>query len=352
MKIVVTGAAGYVGSALTDLLTRHGHHVVAVDNDERRLDVLKGFSLSAGSAEFHARDLEELANDPLLLAGADAVTHLAGVSADGPAERDPAWARKLNVDLALALATAAKRLGVSRFLVASTVAIYQVPVGHRLEHAEFHEHDHPPMGEPVGVYAQTKMAAEQALMALSDDHFAVIVLRKGSLYGYSPVMRWDLIINRMTLTAWMGRPLLLHDLGAVWRPIAHVQDAARAYLYLLGLPPWSTRSLVFNLVERNARLSEVGLEVDDVLRAETGRGIVFMHGASPLRQRTGRVSGEALRRLGWQPSRSLRDGVTELLRRLETRQIDLPEELLSQPLAVQRITDLPQPASGRVAADT
>ncbi len=90
MKIVVTGAAGYVGSALTNLLTQHSHHVVAVDNDERRLDILKGVPLSAGSAEFHTCDLEELAKDPALLRGVDAVIHLAGVSSDGPAERDPA----------------------------------------------------------------------------------------------------------------------------------------------------------------------------------------------------------------------------------------------------------------------
>jgi len=341
MKVVITGAAGYVGSALTVLLAMKGHHVVAVDNDKRRLHCLAAFPFPRDNVEFHSCSLEELIRRLELLSDGHAVVHLAGISSDSAAEQAPELTRRVNVDLAVELAQAAKSVGTTKFLLASTIAIYQVPVGHRLEHEIFREDDQPPLGTPIGVYAQSKLAAEQALTSLSNADFTVIMLRKGSLYGYSPIMRWDLVINRMTLNAWKRQSVLLHDLGAVWRPIAHVEDAASAYLHLVELPPWRTNGLAFNLLERNARLSEVCLETDDVLRHMLGRGIELRHGTSPLTQRTGRVSGESLRRAGWRPRRFLREGLAELLRKLETRDIDLPE-VLAQETQVEQPSGLYQ----------
>jgi nucleoside-diphosphate-sugar epimerase len=330
MKVVVTGAAGYVGSALAALLASRGHYVIGVDNDARRLASLRRMPALRTAVELHVCGLDELVRTADLLAGADALVHLAGMSSDAAADRDVQATHRINVDLAKDLALASRETGIMRFVLASTAAIYQVPVNHRLEHEIFYETDEPPLGEPVGSYSRSKLDAERALAPLSNERFTVVVLRKGSLYGYSATMRWDLVINRMALNAWLGQPLVLHDLGAVWRPIAHVQDAARAYVHLLELPSWSTNGLAFNLVERNARLSEVCLEVDDVLRSETHRSIVFQHGTSPRPQRTGRVSGESLRRVGWRPLHSLRSGVTDLLRRLESRQVELPEEVLTR----------------------
>ncbi|MGH2373675.1 MAG: NAD-dependent epimerase/dehydratase family protein, partial [bacterium] len=190
-----------------------------------------------------------------------------------------------------------------------------------------------------GVYAQSKLDAEHALFSLRRRGFSVIALRKGSLYGFSPSMRWDLIINRVALNGWLGRPLTLHEFGAVWRPIAHVQDAARAYLHLLDVPPATLDGLtatngtgasppILNLVERNARLSEMFLEIDAVLHRKLGRGIDLQHGSSALPQRTGRISGESLRAIGWRPERSLHDGVTELIARLDAQEVPFPEEVL------------------------
>lgn len=340
MTVVVTGAAGYVGSVVTALLASCGQRVVAVDNDERRLQNLMTHVPPIAGVEFYAYTLERLARSPDLLSEADAIVHLAGISSDAAAERDPELTRHVNVDLAASLAQAARAAGVGKFLLASTAAVCQVPVGHSLEHEMIHEHDCP-LDQPVGVYARSKLAAEYVLTRLSGPRFTVIVLRKGSLYGYSPTMRWDLIINQMALNGWLGKPLVLHDFGAVWRPIAHVRDAARAYLHLLELPPASLNgpaanngavangAPTFNVVERNARLSEVCLEVDGVLRRELGRGIDLRHGSSPLPQRTGRMNGESLRSIGWRPERSLHEGVTELVRRLDAREMTVPEEVLA-----------------------
>lgn len=325
MIIIVTGAAGYVGSALTNLLLSRGHRVVAIDNDPHRMRQLS-MQLRGSSAEFRRTSLDELSENVALLASADALVHLAGISSDAAAERDADLTWRVNVNSAVALARAAKAAGVPRFLLASTLAISQVPVGSHLESALLDGDKPSGVTRPIGIYAQSKLAAEQAIKRLSDRTFEVTVLRKGSLYGCSLVMRWDLVINKIALAAWSGHPFLLHDRGAVWRPIAHVHDAARAYLHLLRLPRGVGSQTVFDLVERNVLLSDVCLEIDAVARLELGRGIIFHHGTSPHPQRTGRVSGDSLVQIGWSPRRSLRDGIQELLRRLAGWQTRRPDE--------------------------
>ncbi len=336
MKVLVTGAAGYVGSALTACLAARGHRVMAMDSDEARLARLARFLSAAGRVEFHACTLEQLATSERLLTGAGTVVHLAGISSDAAAEQDPQRTWRINVILAGLLGEAAKAAGVSTFLLASTAAIYQVPSGHPLEDETLTEEHDPPLPQPIGTYAQSKRGAEDVLARSADRHFQVIILRKGSLYGYSPNMRWDLIINRMALSAWLGRPVMLHDRGAVWRPIAHVEDAARAYLHLIERPGWRPGMSAFNLVERNARLSEVCLEIDGAAQRELGRGITLLHGRSPFPQRTGRIGGDRLRRAGWRPTRSLRDGLNELFRRLDRHKIELPADAAPGKVQVPR----------------
>ncbi len=325
MNILVTGAGGYVGSTLTPLLASRGHRVVAVDCDEDRLRRLEASLPSESGVEVHSCTLDELARKPKLLSGIEAVVHLAGISSDAAAERDAELTWHVNVEAAVAVGRAAKTAGVRRFLFASTAAIYQVPMGHQLEQVILHEGHQPPIDPPPGVYVRSKLAAERALADLADANFLVILVRKGSLYGYSPVMRWDLVINRLVLDAWLGRPFLLHDLGAVWRPIAHVHDAANAYLHLLSLSPGEVNGSLFNVAERNAKLVDLCGEIDDIARKALGRGLIVRHGRSPFPQRTGRVSGESLRRVGWHPSRSLVDGVSELLGRLGKREVEVNE---------------------------
>lgn len=326
MKVLVTGAAGYVGSTLTPLLASHGHEVTAVDWDEERLRLLAA-ALPAGSpVTMLPCTLHDLAASPILLSGVEAVVHLAGVSSDAAAEQRPDLTWQVNVSAAIAVARAAKAAGVRRFLFASTAAICQVPTGHRLEHSLLAEDRKPPPEPPLGVYVRSKLAAEAALAGLADASFLVILVRKGSLFGYSPVMRWDLVINRLVLNAWLGRPFLLHDRGMVWRPIAHVDDAASAYHHLLTLSPASINGGLFAVAERNVRLVDLTAEVDGVVRRQLGRGLTLQQGRSPFPQRTGRVSGQGLKRVGWRPRRSLSDGVAELLDRLQGRTVNLPTD--------------------------
>ncbi len=329
MRILVTGAAGYVGSTLTLLLASRGHEVVAIDCDEDRLRRLQA-SLPPGShVELHPYTLDDLAARPALFTRVEGVVHLAGISSDAAAEMDPKLTWRINVDSAVAVGRTAKEAGVRRFLFASTAAVYQVPIGHRLENAILDEDDEPPLQSSLGVYARSKLAAEQELAKLSDANFLVILVRKGSLYGYSPVMRWDLVLNRIVLDAWLGRSFLLHDDGIVWRPIAHVYDAASAYLCLLTIPSTQLNGGLFTVAERNARLVELTSEVDEVVRGVLGRGLILRPGASPLPQRTGRVSCESLRRVGWRPQRTLADGVSELLGRLVWWAVDAPDDAVA-----------------------
>src|SRR5690606_8696644 len=123
------------------------------------------------------------------------------------------------------LARLSAQAGVSRFVFASSCAVYGQGVFQWIDEGT------PP--KPVSDFGDTKLAAEQALLAMNDAQFEVAVARNSSLYGYSPRMRFDLAVNLMAATALQQGRIVIKGGGRQWRPFLHVADAARAYADLL-----------------------------------------------------------------------------------------------------------------------
>ena len=82
---------------------------------------------------------------------------------------------------------------------------------------------------PVSTYAKSKIEAEKRLLTLADSGFSPVLLRKGTLFGFSPRMRYDLVINTLLKDAMSQGSIVLHSGGETWRPVVEVRDAARAY---------------------------------------------------------------------------------------------------------------------------
>jgi len=141
---------------------------------------------------------------------------------------DPAITRSINARGSSALARAAKAAGVPRFLFSSSCSIYGQTEGR-------------PLGEeealnPVSVYAESKIAAEEGIAPLADTNFSPAYLRNATAYGHSPMLRIDLVAHNLLGCAVAKGDIRVMSDGTPWRPLIHCRDIARAFVAFLDAP--------------------------------------------------------------------------------------------------------------------
>jgi nucleoside-diphosphate-sugar epimerase len=204
---------------------------------------------------------------------------------------------------------------VRRYILASSCSIYDC--GTADERTDVVQ-DETSVVMPRAPYSLSKHAAEQAILAMADDGFCPVALRKGTVYGYSPRMRYDLVVNTFVRDALARGRLTLHHGGEMWRPLVDVRDAAQAYVALIEADDARVRGQIFNLCYQNLRISELALRVREALR---GLGIEvdirpdYHHGSV----RNYRVSGEKIGRvLDFRPKISIDESVADMVQRLRS----------------------------------
>ena len=247
MRVLVAGGAGYIGSTLVPLLLEQDHEVRVVDIG------LFGTSHLPKEAEIIVADVMNF--DETWLDGVEAVIHLAGISNDPMAEFSPALNYTVNAAGTAIFAHAAKKAGVRRFVFASTCSIYGF--------TDDREVDEEAPVCPSFPYAVSKLMAERALTCQADDDFRPIILRKGTVVGWSPRMRYDLAVNTMVKTALVEGRIVVHNAN-LWRPFLNVRDAAAAYLKALNANPSLTG--IFNIAHENYMIGHLAEEVAAALR--------------------------------------------------------------------------------------
>lgn len=255
MRVLVTGHHGYIGSVLAPTLRDAGHDVAG-------LDVYYYQGCDFGTTPEIAPPLPLDVRDvvPAELEGFDAVVHLAALSNDPLGDLDPGWTSRINFEGAAAVARAAKEAGVERFLLASSCAMYGATPGDDLldEHAPL---------RPLTRYAESKVAAEDALRELADDGFSPVAMRCATAYGVSPRLRLDIVLNNLVAWAYTTGEIRLQSDGTSWRPLVHIRDISRAALALLEAPSELVRGEAFNIgsAEQNYRIRELADIVHDRL---------------------------------------------------------------------------------------
>jgi len=245
-KVLVTGGAGYLGSVLVPQLMDRGYDVTVVDL------LWFGNNLPKG-CQVVKKSVFDLSKDDV--SGFDAVVHLSGVSNDPMAEYSPARNFIENGAASAYIAFMAKQCDVSRFVYASSCSIYGYTVGKSMTEDE-------PVS-PQFPYAISKLSGEKSVLSLEDDNFRPIALRKGTLYGWSPRMRLDLVVNTMMKFALTEGVINVHN-PALWRPLVSIQDAAQAYIRALEADPDITG--IFNVSYDNFTIGRVGDEVKSALK--------------------------------------------------------------------------------------
>ncbi|HEX2882701.1 MAG TPA: SDR family oxidoreductase [Polyangiaceae bacterium] len=237
MNIIIPGGGGYIGVLLTEQLLEQGHEVTVFDRFYFGIELFDRWRANP-RLRLVKGDVRTIKPD--VFRGADAVIQLAALSNDPTADLDPELTRAINMVGTIRCAELAKDAGVKRYLFSSSCSVY----------GDSHDVvDETSATNPVSLYARYKLEAETALDKLASKDFIVSSLRNATVYGVSPRMRFDLVVNIMTLYAWKQRKIFVLGGGRQWRPLVHVRDVANAFVVLLGAPGDVINRKVFNVGE-------------------------------------------------------------------------------------------------------
>jgi nucleoside-diphosphate-sugar epimerase len=298
--VLITGGAGYIGSVLTQRLLDRGYRVRILD----RLYWGRGPIASALDrielVEADVRDMPATALD-----GVDAVIHLAGLSNDPTAEYDPEANWQMNAVATETLARNCVDRDVERLVFASSCSLYDgMPPG---------MHDETAPIQPRGAYATSKRYGEEALLSLVGEGLCPAILRNGTVYGYSPRMRFDLVVNTFVKDALLRGQLSLHGGGWMWRPLVDVRDVADAMVAVMEAPADLVRGEIFNVLHSNYQIRELAMLVAGSVQL-LGRSVTLREEPAPRLTRDYECSNTKLAsRLGFQPSRSVVEAIDGIL---------------------------------------
>jgi nucleoside-diphosphate-sugar epimerase len=301
LRVLVTGGGGYIGSVLVRRLLDRGHSVRVLDRLYWGLDPLN--DVLANLELVHA-DIREVRDE--WFDGIDSVIHLAGLSNDPTANFDPDANWEMNAAATAELAKASRRNGVQRFVFGSSCSLYD-----GLPDGATYDEDAPIA--PRGPYAESKRYGEESLLDLAGPDFCPVILRQGTVYGRSPRMRFDLVVNTFVKDALTRGRLLLHGGGWMSRPLVDVQDAAAVQIACVEAPADDVRGQIFNVVQDNYQIRELAMLVAGSVGLVRGNVAIDV-APEPALVRNYRCSGDKLyRTLGIRPGRGVLESVDDMV---------------------------------------
>ena len=235
MKVLITGIDGYIGTQMAQVFMSRGHDVTGIDSGFYREGWLyNGVKFSPKVITKDTRNIT--IND---LKGYDGIISLADLSNDPLGNQDPKNTYAINHTAIVRLAKLAKKAGIKRFIYSSSCSIYGVAKEDLVnEESEVF---------PQTAYAKCKLLVEQELRRLADPFFTVVFMRNATVFGASPRMRFDLVVNNLSGIAWTTKEIKMSSDGTPWRPLVHVLDVCAAFLAVLEAPKPLVQNQIFNV---------------------------------------------------------------------------------------------------------
>jgi nucleoside-diphosphate-sugar epimerase len=312
MNVLVTGGAGYLGSVLVPKLLVRGHRVRSLDIGYFGVDHLRAMR---PTVEIVRDDIRAVLRDRVALDGLlkdiDVVVHLAAISNDPSAELNPRLTEEVNFEASRDLATACKARGI-RFIFSSSCSVYGEAPG---------EADEEGRTNPLTAYAKSKVDTDQFLLGIADKTWRPAILRNGTLFGFSPRMRFDLVINIFSYCSTLYNEVRIFGDGQQWRPFLHVADCARAFVHFVEHPEHA--HVMYNIAHENFRV----VDLIDIFRAiNPAVKAVYVTLDNPD-VRNYHVSVARMKAEGIQPSVSVTTGAEEIVEAIVTGRIADPEAI-------------------------
>ncbi len=299
MNVLLTGHKGYIGSVMTPLLLEAGHTVHGFD-----ADLFEGCSFDENGMRAILATRKDLRDVELAdVEGFDAIIHLANLSNDPLSNLDPDLTYNINHLATVRLAKLASNAGVSRFIFSSSCSLYGAAGEDCVtENANFN---------PITPYGVAKVLAERDIQRLASDTFSPVFMRNATVYGVSPRLRFDLVVNNLTAWATATGQIRMKSDGSPWRPLIHVDDVCTAFLAALEAPREAIHNEAFNVGSstENYQVRDVAKIVGDVV---PNCEVSFADGASPD-SRSYRVGFDKIAgHLGWSAKWNVREGAEQV----------------------------------------
>ena len=303
-RVLITGGAGYVGSALVPKLLKKNYKVNVIDlmiygetlPKDPNLKIFKG-------------DIRNIEYVKKALLDCDAVIHLACISNDPSFELDKKLGKEINLDAFRPLVEESVRAGVSRFVYASSSSVYGLKKEKNV--------DENMSLEPLTDYSKFKADCEKILMEFQSDNFTTTTIRPATVCGYSPRQRLDLVVNILTNLAYNNRKITIFG-GSQMRPNIHIDDMSDLYVFLLGLPKYKVAGKIYNAGYENNTILE--LTVKNVVGDD-----VELISSRTDDNRSYHISSKKIKsELNFEAKHTIRDAVLDLVSAFKKKKIINP----------------------------
>jgi nucleoside-diphosphate-sugar epimerase len=291
MKILVTGACGYKGHVLVPKLLARGYEVVAFD-----LQWFGNFLVPHQNLTVVKGDVRDI--DTIPLDGVDCIIHLSSIANDPCGDLNPKLTWEVSALATMQLADMAKRMGIKRFIYASSGSVYGVK-----EEAQVTEELEL---KPISEYNKTKMVGERVLLSYQDN-MVVQIVRPATVCGYSPRMRLDVSVNLLTMQALSKGKITVFG-GDQVRPNIHIDDITDVYLHLIDHPEVTG---VYNAGFENISIMDIAKLVTKYIPVE----IVVTESNDP---RSYRINSDKLLATGYKPKKTVEDAIREIIEQYRT----------------------------------